>query len=412
VLARALVGVVMGHATFALGSSTATDYAAMMRLTVDGLIASQSAEGLFPYGFDFLSDRELEPDRMSASNLIRQAGTVAALAAYYRYTQDARLQEPLQRSLVALGRHSLPIGKARLQDWIERAHVLSLPFGRWKLISALRHFGLLYETYGNGRVVSSDHSYDNALAGSVALSLLAEVLYADTARDDRFAPMRTAWLEGLLSLRVPGRGFRQTPTSIDESDYFNGEGWLALAVYGDLHRDDERVATELADLDRTLMQRYSRNPSPTFYHWGAMAAAQRFRTTRNIVFVDFLRKQSDIFFARFEKRERADANHCGAMEGAAATLGALKQAGEGNTASALRARNWLSREGARLRGLQLQPDQTGMPMGGEAMLSAPSMSQFPGAFLFGTYEPSTRVDAAQHCLSAMIMIDRDRLDRP
>jgi hypothetical protein len=271
---------------------------------------------------------------------------------------------------------------------------------------------LLYETQGNGKVVSSDHSYDNAPAGSVALSLLAEVLYADAARDNRFAPMRTAWLEGLLSLRIPGRGFRQAPTSIDESDYFNGEGWLALAVYGDLHRDDARVAAELTDLDRALMERYSRNPSPTFHHWGAMAAAQRFRTTRDVMFVDFLRRQSDIFFARFEKRESGDANHCGAMEGTAATLGALELAGEGNTAYALRARNWLSREGARLRALQLQPDQTGMPMGGEAKLIAPSMSRFPGAFLFGTYEPSTRVDAAQHCLSAMIMIDRDGLDRP
>jgi hypothetical protein len=51
-------------------------------------------------------------------------------------------------------------------------------------------------------------------------------------------------------------------------------------------------------------------------------------------------------------------------------------------------------------------------LGGEARLRAPRMAEFPGAFLAGLYQPSTRVDAAQHCLSAMIMVERDRLQLP
>ena len=409
--ASVFVAALLPCVAWAAATTSAIDHAAIMRLTVDGLIASQSAEGLFPYGFDFLSDKAMEPEHASASNLIRQAGTVAALATYYRYTRDARLQEPLQRSLAALGRHSLPIGKAPLQGWIERTRVLSLPFARWKLMSALRRFGLLYETAGDGKVVSPDGNYGSALAGTVALSLLAELRYSDTARDDRFAQMRTAWLNGLLSLRIPGKGFRQTPTSIDESDYFNGEGWLALAVYGDLHRTDARVSAELADLDAVLMRHYSRDPSPSFYHWGAMAAAQRFGTTGDVRFLGFLREQSDVFFARMQKRRSDDANHCASMEGTAATLGVLNRSGEGSTARALRASHWLSEQAARLPRLQIQPGQTDMSMGGEATLHAPSMARFPGAFLFGTFEPKTRVDNAQHCLSAMIMIARDGLDR-
>lgn len=410
-LGRVLASAALSYASWpVVAAPGAIDYAAMMRSTADGLIASQSAEGLFPYGFDFLSDRPTESDQMSASNLIRQAGTVSVLAAYYRYTHGSRLQDPLQRSLVALGRRSLPIGKAPLQHWVERAHVLSLPFARWKLLSALRRFGLLYQTAGDGKVVSPDGDYSGALAGTVALSLLAELRYSDAAGDNQFAEMRTAWLNGLLGLRIPGAGFRQMPTSIDESDYFNGEGWLALAVYSDLHREDTRVSAEIADLDQVLMKRYSQKPSPNFFHWGAMAAAQRFSTTGDLRFLEFMRKQSDIFFARLQMRQRPDANHCAAMEGIAATLAALNRSGEGDTARALRARSWLSQEAARLPQLQIQPGQTGMRMGGEANLHAPSMARFAGAFLLGAYEASTRVDAAQHCLSAMIMIDRDHLD--
>jgi hypothetical protein len=108
---------------FASAASAATDYSGTMRSTVDGWVASQTPEGLFPYGFDFLADRPIEPDRMSPSNLIRQAGSTYALALYYQYTRDARLQAPIQRARSAFGRHSLPIGKSQVQRWVERTHV-------------------------------------------------------------------------------------------------------------------------------------------------------------------------------------------------------------------------------------------------------------------------------------------------
>jgi hypothetical protein len=401
----------MFHAS-AFGASPAIDYPGMMRLTVDGLLASQLADGLFPYGFDFSADRPLEPDRMTPSNLIRQAGTVSALAAYYRYTREPRLREPLQRALTALERRSLPIGKSRLQYRIERTGVLSLPFARWKLLAALEHFGLLYESAGGGKVVSPDRDYGGALAGTVALTLLAELVYANASGDDRFAEARSAWLNGLLTLRIPGGGFRRTPASIDDSSFFNGEGWLALAVYADHHIDDARVAVELADLDQSMIGRYSRKPDRSFFHWGAMAAAQRFATTRDPRFLEFLRAQTDFFLGRFQQAQNPDGNHCAAMEGVAAIVAALGRAGEGDTDRALQIRNWLGQEAARLPQLQIQPGKTAIKLGGAAELRAPRLSQFPGAFFWNLYQPTIRVDAAQHCLSALVMIDRDRLDRP
>ena len=66
-------------------------------------------------------------------------------------------------------------------------------------------------------------------------------------------------------------------------------------------------------------------------------------------------------------------------------------------------------QGAKLVTLQIKPGQTGMQLAGGTQLQAPRMSEFAGAFLWDKYQPTTRVDAAQHCLSAMTMIERDRL---
>ena len=345
---------------------------------------------------------------MSMSNLIRQAGTASVLAEYYRQTRDARLVEPIKRALSAFGRRSLPIGKSQAQTWVERTHLLSLPFARWKLRSGLDRFDLLYQPSGAGKVVSAS-GYRDATAGTTALALLAEIRYASAANDQSFAKLRAAWLEGLLTLRIPGGGFRETPVSIDDSDYYNGEAWLALAVYSDLYREDARTVAELVDLDNALIDRYSRMPNRNFFHWGAMAAAQRFATTGNARFLEFLRAQADYFYNGIRAALDPDTNHCATMEGVAAALGVFNRAGEGEAERARRLRIWLADEAARLPRLQIQPGQTGMVLGGDARLAAPRLIEFPGAFLQGFYKPSTRVDVGQHCLSAMLMIDRDGL---
>jgi len=390
-------------------ASLAADYSAAMRVTVDGWLASQTAEGLFPYGFDFLADSPLEPGRVSPSNLIRQAGSASALAQYYQHTRDARLEEPIRRVIAALGERSLPIGKSRAQDRIERTRILSLPFARWKLRSWLERWGLLYETTGAGKLVSPDATYASALAGTTALSLLTEIRYASASGDNRFAELRAAWLQGLLMLRIPGGGFREKPTSIDSSPFYDGEGWLALAAYADLNRGDAQVASAIADVDSALMDKYSQNPNRGFYHWGAMAAAQRYATTRDARFIAFLQAQASHSLNRFQPGSNPETNKCAAMEGLTATLATLDRSGNGDTALAGQIRRWLSNEHAKLPKLQIKPGQVDLNLAGSAQLHAPRMAEFPGAFLLGLYQPTTRVDAAQHCLSAMTMAERDNL---
>jgi hypothetical protein len=399
------------HAPATFAAADTPDIPAIMRLTVDRWVATQ-AEGLLPYGFDFMADTAIEPNRLSASNLIRQTGAAFALARYYEYTKDARLGEPLRNALSAFDRHSLPIRKGSLQRAVEGTRALSLPVGRWKLQRALDRFGLLYEASGSGKVVSPDGKYEYALAGTVALALLTETIYARASGDESFATLRAAWLEGLLSLRIPGGGFRQHPLSIDDTDYDNGEGWLALAVYVDAHRDDRDAAQALADVDDALMRRYAEDPSVYFVGWGNMAIAQRYATTRDARFLRYLQRQADLFFERYEDRYNANDNNCAAMEGLAAALAGLKAGGETDTRRVRGLREWLLDEVRKLPKLQIQPDQRGLKLGGEAYLSAPRMSEYAGAFLSGIYQPLTRVDAAGHCLSAMVTIERGNLSAP
>lgn len=384
---------------------------AMMRDIVDAWMVTQDADGFLPYGFDFLTGRRTD-DPKSGGYMIRQAGALWGWARYYGYSGDARYREPIRRGLAALAQHSLPIGKSRAQAWLEQTRVLWLPAGRLTLKSALRSLGLLYDATGAGKVVSANGDYATAWSGTTALALLVELEYRRVTHDDRFAPFRTAWRDGLLALRIPGGGFRESPTSIDDSDFFNGEAWLALAVYADTERNDRVVIDMLADLDARLMRRYAEHPSSTFYQWGAMAAAQRWRTTGDPQFLDYLKQQAEVFTERFGRQIDEDDNACAPMEGLAVTQGAFVESGEGSSALAQRVVALLDREAAKLPSLQIQRGQTQMKLGGEAILTAPHLAEFAGSFLWTRKRPETRVDFAQHCLSALMMIeDNERAGR-
>jgi hypothetical protein len=396
-------------ATFFVSAvSAADDRAAMMRDISDHWIAAQLPDGTLPYGFDFLTDKSTAPNGDEWANVVRQVLATYAWSLYLDYSRDRRAEQPIRRSLSAIAQRSLPVGKKRVQYWIERTGVLRVPLARWKVENTLNRFGLLYEPAGSGRVVSPNGKYETAVTGATALALLAELTYSGTSRDQQFASLRSAWLDALIALRIPGSGFRRTPATIDEDDYSNGETWFALAVYCDRYRDDRRCRT-LADVDETLMSRYSAQPTIEFYHWGAMTAAQRFRTTGAPVFLSFLQSQGERFINRLESPVFASANRCAPMEGVSAALAVLRRAGSAYAPLAARMQSWLSKEAAKLPRLQIQERQNRLALGGEAALNAPRLASVRGAFLQGLYIPTVQIDATAHCMGAMVTIEREGL---
>ena len=383
-----------------------TDYPAAMALTFERWMASQRQSGFFAYGFDFLEDAASETDSMSAPQLARQAGTGAVLADYQLLTGDTRAREPLRNLLAALRSHSLPIGKSALQTFIEGSRVLSLPVGRYKLHSALERLGLLYEKHGAGLVLAPSNGYAQAYTGATALALLAEVRYSKATGDSSFADSRRAWLEALIDLRIPGVGFRQVPTSIDHTAYYDGETWLALAEYHRAFPQDSRAASALADTDADLLRSYGSAFKLDFFHWGTMAASARYRETGDPKFFKFVTAQMSAFLQRKAKADND--NNCALVEGVADGLAALVDGGAGSSDLAKSARAWIAREMDKAEKLQIKPGQRGLDFA-NAQVIAPRMSEFAGNFLEGTYVPRTQVDLAAHCVSAMIKIQRNAL---
>jgi len=389
------------------GALAPVDYPAAMRLAVEQWSVSQRPSGFLRYGYDFLADIESEKDSMSAENLTRQAGTASALADYVEWTGDARARDTLVALLSALRSTALPIGKSPIQSAIEKTGLLGLPAGRYKLHKLLGQFGLVYRAEGPGRVLSPRRDYGLAYTGATALALLAEVRFVRGGGDDRFAGDRQAWLEALIGLRIPGLGFRQVADSIDHDAYFDGEAWLALAEYHRTFPGDEHAATALAETDGDLLAFYGRGFKRPFFHWGTMAAAARYQDTRDPKFLEFARMLMREFLEAGGKSQN-DSNNCALVEGMADGLAAIQLAGEGKSPLANDARAWIAREMDKASRLLVREGQQGLDFP-NARVIAPRMKEFAGSFLAGTYSPGTRVDYAQHCVSAMVKIQRNRL---
>jgi hypothetical protein len=154
--------------------------------------------GLSSYGFNFLTDKALEPDRISPSNLIRQASSSAALANYYDYTKDPVFAIASSARLAAFGSFRFRSVKRGCSKSSKRRASSRYP-GPMATQGCAGRFGLLYRPSGAaGR--QPDGKYDNALAGTVALALLTELIYSRAS--GMKASRRCARPGGILSLRI------------------------------------------------------------------------------------------------------------------------------------------------------------------------------------------------------------------
>ena len=379
-----------------------------MALAVDYLVASQQPSGFLRYGFDFLADTAAEPGAMSAVQLTRQAVVAAVLADYYALARDPRAAAATRELLAAFGEHTLSIGKSRLQEAIEWTRLLSMPFGRTRIESALNRWGLLYETAGPGKLLSPDANYANAYAGAVALALLTEVRYSQATGDMRYAALRQAWLEGLIALRIPGDGFRQIPASIETHPYYDGEPWTALAEYHRAFPQDRRAGDLLADVDAALMEKYGQHFKIDFVHWGLMAAAVRYADTRDWKTLEFIKAQTTEFLNRQESHPD-NTNNCADVEGIVDALGALRGGGEEGGALYARALRWAQAEMLEAGTMQIQPGQTELVFS-NARITAPRLQELAGSFRSGLYRADTLIDLTGHCLSALVKLKRQHIE--
>jgi hypothetical protein len=395
----------------AASAAARADDVETVRRAVAYTLSVQREDGLFLYDFDFLAAAPSGED-----NAVRQAGTLFVLGEYLQHTGDERVAEAMRRGLARMRTLSLPVGKGALQSALEPTGLYGIQSPR--LASWLLRAGLLYRPEGAGLVVAAeDEGYEDAWAGTTALVLIAEIEYRRATGDDRFAGARTAWRQALLDLIVPGAGVRVSPTRTARSPYFDGETWLALAVYHEAFPDDAAVSTTLSQLEDELMGWYGgEGRHRHFFHWGGMTSAVRFRTTHDPKFQRFAADLAAWYLDEVPLDETGSHTTCSVIEGTASVLATLADRGADDPLVA-RLRERVTRELERNRAFQIRPGQDRMPLAKGGLLLAPVLAEHAGAILQGRYRPYTRIDLTQHCVSGILKALRvglgsGRLPRP
>jgi UDP-N-acetylmuramoyl-tripeptide--D-alanyl-D-alanine ligase len=322
----------------------------------------QQEDGSFRYQFDFITARWSKDN-----NIVRQAGAGYALGEYMLTHRNPDTENQLRRAI----------------HWYSRSSM------EWK----------------SGRLLTFDGNYKKAKAGATALALISALYYRQVTADKGFDQDIHAWTRGLLELRNENGGFSRRPRKRKESPYSNGEIWLALGIYLQQFPDDTQVIKTLEQIDEYFLKYYSEKPDIGFFHWGLMAAGERYKQTKNKRFVNFAVQQTNQYLKDMRPRINPNSNSCYAVEGMAAVLGMLETFPE-HSEFKRRLAERIGKEMDKNLTLQILPGQQQVILGAGRTLSAPEISTNPGAFLNGRLRPQIRIDATQHCLSAMLKTRR------
>lgn len=369
---------------------------------------SQLSSGFFPYDYDFISGNSTDMAEIDGVNLVRQAGGAFVLGEYL----EACIHQPTTQTLTtfiekAVSR-SLPISKGYLQRGLEWLGL----YNRWQIWVPLREplyrSGLLFSTEGEALLVTVHEDYESAWPGATALTLIAALKYRRATTDRQFDEMITRWKNGLLALKVPGRGFREAPHYLSESPYVNGEGWLAIAEYSRIFPEDDNANQILLELDKYILQKYGDGGNSRFYHWGTMAAVVRSDMSQDGRFDDFIYRLTEHYLNTEEQKEYPIVNRCSAVEGLATFVAFMNNRGLRTDPLVLRARKFIALTMAANRQLQVDAKFAASLANGEKHLSA--LDRYQGAFVKSLDDPVMRVDYTQHCINAMLRMYKAGID--
>lgn len=347
-----------GHTSRAAESQPAPPSLAQLQQSIalasQQLLDVQLKSGLFDYDFDFLLARP-----SGKANIVRQAGTTYALGEAYADSRDPTLRQALARAIAALAEQSIAVQ--------------------------------------GGELISFNGKRSGIKSGATALALLAELYYFRASGDGRFGTQRDRWLNGLLALHRPGAGFLRAPDSQEESHYYNGEIWLALAFYN-MTFEAPALAERLKAVDTYMMAAYGKAPHIGFFHWGAMAAERRFADSGDPRFRHFAQSQARNYLEELRPKRSANSNTCYSLEGLIPAL-ELTPSNDPLYEALTDRIAWEMRKNLTL---QIQPAQKALELGDDTRLESPHLVRYPGAFLAGRKKLFTRIDYTQHCLSAAV----------
>ena len=159
-------------------------------------------------------------------------------------------------------------------------------------------------------------------SGAAALLLLSLMYYEKASNDTSFADIRKELANGLVSLFEKDAGIHTSPQNNRTSPYYDGETWLALAVYNSFFPEEKNVAAIMNDLDDTMYKKYYEKYLYSFFHWGSQAASFRYRTTQDKKMLKFLQHQVALYMK--SQPIAAKFSTCSYLEGISETADAIR----------------------------------------------------------------------------------------
>lgn len=364
------------------------------------LARSQLASGFYPYDFNFADGHATPMVNIDGLNLVRQSGAAFALAEYFVHFPNEAAKKSLAQFLAQSAQRSLPIGKGAIQSALEWSGF----YNRWQIWMPLRPFlyrlGLLFNSQGDARLVAVEGDYERAWPGATALALSAAIKYFSTSGDNQFNDIISRWKAGLLALQVPRRGLREAPHYLSESDYVNGETWLALAEYNIAFPDDKEAQRFLRELEDYLFVVYGDGAKSKFFHWGMMAAVVRANQVDDARLDDVIQHLAQGFLNGKEAQAIPTENSCATIEGLATYVAYMNNRNRGQEPLPGRARTYVGHAMATNRQLQVGPRLASFLPAGQTY--AEPLAHYQGAFIESLLHPRMQVDYTQHCLNALL----------
>ena len=156
------------------------------------------------------------------------------------------------------------------------------------------------------------------------------------------------------------------------------------------------------------MDKYTNEFDIGFFHWGVMAATERYLDTKQIEFIEF----SEMLVSNFlQERSQVNpnTNSCYMVEGLAAFVLAADRYPEVYTSDIVdRVTQRVEKE--MTKNLRTQITGTTIEFS-HSRVESDYLEVFAGGFRNGTYSLRTRIDYSQHCLSALLKLKEVRMSQ-
>lgn len=349
-----------------------------LALSAHFLINQQQSDGFFKYEYDFITGNYTHWD-----NVIHQTRAGYTLMQYYTFL----VRNNIDSQLAAI---VLSSATKALRGYAAASVVHnSMP-------------GKLVSFYYNKNGLSSPERQKNSSAHKIqrleaeiaatAFAFITEISYWSFTSDTTFTEAREQWKTALL---YHARQALKTPI---QQNPFMPYIWQAFAVYTQIDLSDKEINQILPQIDAYFLNspRYMKNVED--YTWDMIAANQRFQTTQQLSFANFVARQTTKILENMYAQHDTTINSCSLSLGLVEASFVLTGKSGDYTRIEQTALGRSQLEYYSSLKYTILPNQAWIALGPGRTLHSQDFKRFAGASIFGMHMPRTNINLIETCL--------------